>query len=129
METLEFNEEEPITVSVHPSLVEELKERQRQIVVETGRKCRGGITTFSRLAAMELRLSRESGHNIMEELKKIGKSLEIKRIDNREYVPYEFYKNLYIFSSALMKKKDHKQIRVEVSKIKGMQKNEVEILW
>jgi len=42
-----------------------------------------------------------------------------------DFVRYEYFKKLYIYSSILKKKKDQQQINVDVSKIKGLKKNEI----
>lgn len=128
---LNFPDEKPTTILVHPSLVEELKERQRIFFEETGRKNNGGLTTFSRLASLELRAMRLSGDELFKEIKRKHKDIKKYMIieDGTQYVPFELYKNLYIFASALSKKKDQKQIKVEIAKIKGIQKNEINILW
>lgn len=122
-------EDPPVTVAVHPMLLEELKAMQSQIFEETKRKSLGGVTTYSKLAALQLRLIRTQGKSIWDELKKNHKNIDVKIIDGIEYVPYTLYKNLYIYSEVLSKKKDNKQIKVEIAKIKGIQKDEINILW
>jgi hypothetical protein len=47
----------------------------------------------------------------------------------REVVAYEHFKKMFIFSTLLRKKKDQQQIRVEVQKIKGLKKNDVNCFW
>lgn len=122
----------PIVVAVHPNLVDELKQRRDLMEKETGRKTKGGITCFSEMAAFELMLLRASGENIMREILNLDNIPIHKCFENgieKEFVPYEIFKKLYIYSSALNKKKDIKQIKVEVSKIKGMKKNEIKYLF
>jgi hypothetical protein len=116
-------------------MVEELKARKNMIESETGRKSKGGLTCFSELAAHELRLLRMSGEKIIAE---IGNELKLKNIPvnkfiinglEREYVPYEVYKKLFIFIEVLNKKKDQQQIKMEVIKLKGMKKNEITFIY
>jgi hypothetical protein len=127
-----FEKERPIVAAVHPKLIEELKHRQISMEEATGRKTRGGMTTFSEQAGYELESIRTSGQRIMSEIFKL-KEVPIKKFIingiELDFVPYEYYKKLYIFSSVLHKKKDQKQIKVEVQKIKGLQKDEVKIFW
>jgi len=126
-----FNEK-PIVAAVHPNLIEELKERKRAIEEETGRKTKGGLTCFSEMAALELRTLRLSGKELMEKISKL-KTPPIKKIvengTETEYVPYEFFKKLYILSSVLNKKKDRNSFIIDVSKVKGLKKNEIQYFW
>lgn len=126
------DEERPIVAAVSPDLIEELKFRQAILEDETGRKTRGGLTTFSKLAARELKAMRCSGEELMFQLIK-NKNPPVRKFlvngAELEFVPYELYKKLYILASALNKKKDQQQIHVEVSKIKGLKKNEVKMFW
>lgn len=127
-----LNEDRAVVAAVHPELVEELKFRQAILEQETGRKTRGGLTTFSKLAARELKAMRCSGEQLMFELFK-QKNVPVRKFlvngSELEFVPYECFKKLYIYSSALNKKKDQQQIHVEVAKIKGLKKNEVRMFW
>jgi len=131
-----FNiDERPVTVAVHPKLIDELKHRKESIEKETGRKAKGGLTTFSEMAAMELNSIREGGEKIMQEIFKTYKikDLPVKRFSNmgieEEYVPYEIFKKLYILCSVLSRKKDQTPIRLEVTKIRGLNKNEIIYFW
>lgn len=131
-----FNtEERPVTVAVHPRLIDELKIRKEYIEKCTGRKTRGGLTTFSETAAMELKSIRESGNKIMEEINKTfrNKDLVIKKITEmgveREYVPFELFKKMYDLCSVLCRKKDINIIQLELTKMKGLKKNEIIALW
>jgi len=99
---------------------------------ETGRKTKGGLTCFSEMAAHELKCMRLTGEELLKEIIKTNHPPVKKFLVNgveTEFVPYEIFKKLYIFSTALKKKKDHKQIRVEVSKIRGLKKNEISYFW
>ncbi len=127
------NNERPIVAAIHPTLINELKIRKEEIEKETGRKAKGGITCFSELAALELRSIRQSGNKIYNEILKI-KCIPVKKIIKKngvetEYVPYEFFKKIYILASALKHKKDEKQIKIEITKIKGLKKNEIKYFW
>lgn len=122
----------PIVAAVHPKLIAELKERQESMERATGRKTRGGMTTFSEQAGYELELIRSSGDKLVKEIFKMREVPLKKFIVNgieMDFVPYEHYKKLLIFSSVLHKKKDQQQLKVEVAKIKGLQKNEVKLFW
>lgn len=125
-------EEEFITVRVHPLLVEELKIRKETIERETERKAKGGLTIFSELAALELKGIRHSGSEIMRELLKL-KDIPVKKFDDegveKDFVPYEIFKTLYRFASVLSRKKDQNSIRMEITKIRGLKKNEVKLFW
>lgn len=118
----------PIIAAIHPSMVEELKIRKETLEKETGRKTRGGITCFSELAALELRLIRLSGDKILQEMFSLKNPPIKKIIENgieKEYVSYEVYKKLFLYLSVLSKKKDSQQIILEINKLKGMKKNEI----
>jgi hypothetical protein len=127
-----MNGDRPVTVAINPRLIEELKIRKETIEKETERKAKGGITCFSELAALELKSIRQSGDKIFKEILKI-KKVPVKKIIergvDREYVPYEIFKKLLILSSALNRKKDQKQIKLEITKIRGIKKNEIKFLW
>jgi hypothetical protein len=128
-------EERPITVAVHPRLIEELKFRKEFIERYTGRKTRGGLTTFSEAAAMELKSIRETGDKTMYEINKIFKQKDLlvkKFTENgveREFVPFEIFKRLYDLSAVLCRKKDTDVMQLELNKIKGLKKNEILCLW
>ena len=123
-----MNEPRPIVAAIHPNLIEEFKIRKKLIEDETGRKTKGGITCFSEMAAFELKLLRLSGDELMKNILKI-KNPPIKRIIENdkevEYVPYEYFKKIYIYTSLLNKKKDTKQFSIQVTKLKGINKNEI----
>ena len=124
--------EKPVVIAVHPSLISELKLRKEIFENETGRKTRGGLTCFSEMAANELKMSRMSGDEIMKEILKI-KDIPIKKFVEegvvKEFVSYDIFKKIFILSSALNKRKDQKQLKMEIIKIKGMNKNEVKYLF
>ena len=124
--------ERPVVAAIHQRLIDELKERKDVIENETGRKAKGGITCFSELAALELNSIRKSGDQIFKEILKIRK-LPVKKITERgverEYIPYEVFKKLQILASSLNRKKEQKQIRVEITKIRGLKKNDIKYFW
>lgn len=122
----------PVTIAVHPKLEHELKERRKELEDVTNRPIRGGLTTYSEFAAFELEAIRKSGDEIHKDILKLNKpkvfDFEINGI-NRQFVPYEYFKKLFIFASVLNKKKDQQQINVDLSKLKGLKKNDVKIYW
>jgi hypothetical protein len=122
----------PVTIAVHPKLEFELKKRREELEGVTNRPVKGGLTTYSEFAAFELEAIRKSGTQINKEILKIKNpdvfEFEIKGID-RQFVPYEHFKKLFIFASILNKKKDQQQINVDLSKLKGLKKNDVNIYW
>jgi len=122
----------PVVVAVHKKLEFELKERKRELEAVTGRPVKGGLTTYSEFAAFELETIRKSGDQINAEILKI-KSPDVHDIVidsiNRKMVPYEHFKKLFIFTSILNKKKDQKQINVDITKLKGLKKNNVRIFY
>ena len=124
--------ERPVTIAVHPKLEAELKKRREELESVTKRPVRGGLTTYSEFAAFELEGIRKSGEQINKEILKI-KEPEIFDFEingsSRQFVTYEFFKKLFIFASILNKKKDQQQINVDLSKIKGLKKNEFKIFW
>ncbi|MCK9430228.1 MAG: hypothetical protein M0R17_09515 [Candidatus Omnitrophica bacterium] len=128
-------EERPVTVAVHPRLIEELKKRKEQIELETGRKMWGGLTKSSEMASMELKEIRKSGDDLMKDILKECnyKELPIKKIVEgnieKEYVPYEIFKKLHRMVAVLSKKKDQTQIQLEVTKMRGIKKNEIICFW
>lgn len=127
-----INRIRPVTVAVHPKLEFELKERRRELEDITDRPVRGGLTTYSELAAFELESIRKSGCEINKEIFKI-KGPDIFEFDvngvRRQFVAFENFKKLFILASILNKKKDKQQINVDLSKLKGLKKNNVEIFW
>lgn len=126
------NQERPIVAAIHPKLIDELKIRKEIIEKETERKTKGGITCFSELAALELKSIRLSGEKIYKEILKIKNLPMQKLIKNgieREYVPYEIFKKLLILASSLNRKKDQKQLKLEITKIRGLKKNEIKYVW
>lgn len=120
-----------LTAQVHVNLINELKIRKQQIQDETTRPFSGGLPWVSQLAAEELRYMRMSG----EELNKILNDLKIKIIqieqqgEVRSFVSYEDFKKFFRVVTALNKKKDQNQIKLEIQKIKGLKKNEIKFLW
>lgn len=127
-----MEEERPIVAALHPKLIEELKIRKEVIERETGRKAKGGVTCFSEMAALELRAIRQSGERILKEIYRL-KEFPIKKIviDGREeeFVPRELFKKIFIFCSVLSRKKDQNSIKIEMTKIRGLKKNEVKYFW
>ena len=124
--------ERPVIIAVHPKLEFELKERRRELESVTGRPVKGGLTTYSELAAFELELIRMSGYEITQRALKL-KEVPIKEIEvngvKRQFVAYEHFKKLFILLSALNRKKDQQKIYVDLSKLKGLKKNEVKIFY
>ena len=122
----------PIVVAVHPNLINELKTRQEQLQKETGRPTKGGLTIFSQIAAEELKCMRLSTEYLQNQIENISRFKPIEIMQGNEikmFVPFDIYKNLLLFSSALYKKTDTKQIRLEIQKIKGLKKNEIRFPW
>lgn len=127
-----IGDERPVVVAVHKKLEFELKERKRELESVTGRPVKGGLTTYSEFAAFELETIRKSGDAINAEILKLN-SPEVHDVEvdgmNRKMVPYEHFKKLFIFASILNKKKDQKQINVDITKLKGLKKNDVRIFY
>lgn len=125
-------QDKPIVVAIHPKLVNELKIRKEIIESETERKAKGGITCFSEMAAMELNSIRASGKKIYDEILKL-KNIPVKKFTEngveKDFVPYEIFKKIYIFSSILSRKKDQTPLRIEITKIRGLKKNEFKYFW
>ena len=124
--------ERPVTIAVHRKLEFELKKRREELEGVTNRPIRGGLTTYSEFAAFELEAIRKSGEDLVREALKLEHP-EIYNFDingiRRQFVSYEHFKKLFILTSILNKKKDQKQINVDLSKLKGLKKNNVEIYW
>lgn len=124
--------ERPVTIAVHPKLEFELKKRREELESVTERPVKGGLTTYSELAAFELETIRKSGEEINQEILKM-KETEIREFEvhgvKRQFVTYEHFKKLFIFASILNKKKDNQQINVDLSKLKGLKKNDVKIYY
>jgi len=127
-----IDRERPVTIAVHPKLENELKERRKELESVTNRPIRGGLTTYSEFAAFELEGIRKTGDEINKEISKLDKpnifEFEINGV-KRQFVTYEHFKKLFIFASVLKKKKDQQQINVDLSKLKGLKKNDVKIYW
>jgi len=124
--------ERPVTVAVHPKLEYELKIRKQQTEELTERPMKGGLTTYSKLAAFELESIRKSGEELMQEIYKMNEIKTYKfEIDGTEedFVNYNDFKKLYIFMAILNKKKDQKQINMDITKLRGLKKNEANIFW
>lgn len=133
-----FSKVRPITVAIHPNLKHELEIRKEIIEKELGRKTHGGITCFSEMAALELWALRQSGKKIMSEILKLSKNEESLdkyihkfKINGVEqpFIPFWIFKKIYIFSSVLNLKKDEKNIKMEVHKIRGLKKNDIKYWW
>jgi predicted transcriptional regulator len=127
-----IEKERPVTVAVDPKLEIELKLRKQELENETGKPIRGGLTTYSKMAAQELECIRKSGEDIYKNILKL-EQVPIHNItingENKQVVEYDFFKKLFIFVKILNKKKDQRQIQIDVSKLKGMKKNEINIFW
>ena len=122
----------PVVVAIHPKLEFELKIRKQDLESATDKPIKGGITTYSKMAAFELEAIRKSGDEINKEILKLHTVPISKfKVDNKiqEFVPYNFYKKLFIFTSILKKKKDQQQINVDLTKLRGLKKNDVKIFW
>lgn len=119
----------PVVIACHPLLQEELKIRQEELFKETGRKTKGGITTFSKIAAWELSMIRQSGNEIKSQIEDINQQIKTKVVDGEEYVSYHLYKKLYILTSILNKRKDTNQIILDIHKPRGSKKNEINFQW
>ena len=124
-----MRDEKPVTIAVNCKLQEELKIRQQEILQETGRRMRGGITSISEIAALELSLIRKSGYEISKKMKSEFDNVKIIQKDGIDYVPFFLYKKLYILMSILNKKKDENQITLQIFKPRGSKKNIHKALW
>lgn len=122
----------PVQILVHPKLEYELKKRREELEDVTNRAVKGGLTTYSEFAAFELAAIRKSGSDINKEILKV-KTPKIFEFDitgtKRQFVTYENFKKLFILTSILNKKKDQKQINVDLSKLKGLKKNDCKLFW
>jgi GMP synthase PP-ATPase subunit len=126
-----INEERPVVAAIHPNLARELRLRKEILELETQRPTKGGLTIFSKLAAEELRLMRESEKVICQELKIQNTKVyefEVLGVMKRFVLEGDF-KKITMYCAALNKKKDNHQIRLEIQKIKGLKKNEIKFLW
>ncbi len=131
-EYIPWKENDAEVIAVHPKLKEELKERKDMVEKETGRPPKGGITTFSAMAAMELKSLRQSSEQIMKEVLKLKEIKAQKFIVNGKeeyFIPYGTYKKLFLFVSVINRKKDNSTIKLEVNKIKGLKKNEIKFFY
>lgn len=129
---MNLDEERPVIVAVHKRLERELKKRREELEGITGRPVKGGLTTYSRMAAFELESIRKSGKELLKEVLKLKdvETYKFKINGNMEdFVRYEHFKKLFIYMSILNKKKDQQQINVDLTKLKGCKKNNVEIFW
>jgi len=143
-----FNgQERAIVAAVHPNLIVELKLRRKIVEDLTNRKTKGGLTCLSQMASEELKAIRQSGEEILKEInflkiKSEGYNYKFRRFINEgnevfvsleevktEFIPLDFFKRIYILASALHKKKDQKQLKIEVTKVKGLKKNEINYFW
>jgi hypothetical protein len=127
-----IDEERAVVIAVHPKMEYELKKRKEELEKITGKPIRGGLTTYSKFAAFELETIRKSGEEINREILKVG-APEIYEFDveqeKRQFIAYEIFKKLFILTSILNKKKDHRQINVDLTKIKGLKKNDAKIYY
>lgn len=121
-----------VIVAVHPKLENELKIRKQELESVTERPIKGGLTTYSKIAAFELEAIRKSGDEIVEEILKI-QDIPVNKFSldgvETEFVQYEYFKKLFIYLAILNKKKDQHQINVDLTKLKGLKKNDVKIYW
>ena len=127
-----IEKDRPVTIAVHPKLEVELKMRKQELEDVTGKPIKGGLTTYSQMAAFELETIRKSGNYILKEILNI-KNVKIYKLntgsESIDVVPYDYFKKLFILSSILNKRKDQKQIKVDLTKLKGLKKNDVKIYW
>lgn len=121
-------EERPVTLAVHTSMQDELKLRQMELFTETSRKNKGGITTISEIAALELKLIRQSSTAINKAALQLNSNIHPVIIEGVEYIPYHLYKKLFIYLSILNKRKDTNQIVLQIFKPRGCKKHEIKIL-
>jgi hypothetical protein len=124
--------ERAVTVAIHPKLEAELKARKEELESATGKPIKGGLTTYSKMAAFELEAIRKSGDELRKEILKLNKVPIFNfNVDgeNKDFVDYDYFKKLFIYLSILNKKKDQQQINVDLTKLKGLKKNNVEIYW
>lgn len=121
-----------VIVAVHPKLENELKIRKQELESVTERPIKGGLTTYSKIAAFELEAIRKSGDEIVEEILKL-QDIPVNKFSldgvETEFVQYEYFKKLFIYLAILNKKKDQHQINVDLTKLKGLKKNDVKIYW
>lgn len=115
-------------IAVHPNLLEELKIRKELVERETERPTEGGITAFSGMAALELKLLRQSSDKIINEVLHL-KELKSYKVGERHFIPYDDFKRLLMLLSVLNRKKDQSPIKIEITKIRGLKKNEMKYLW
>jgi len=124
-----MKDDKPVTIAVNTKLQDELKIRQKEILQETGRRMRGGITSISEVAALELSLIRQSGYMISKHIEKEFRNIQFIQKEGIDYVPFFLYKKLYILMSILNKKKDENQIILQIFKPRGSKKNVHKVLW
>ena len=124
--------ERSVIVAIHPKLEFELKERKMELESITGKPIKGGLTTYSKIAAFELEAIRKSGDEIKKEILKL-RNIAIYKFnlngEETDFVPYDYFKKLFIYLSILNKKKDQQQINVDLTKLKGLKKNDVKVYW
>jgi hypothetical protein len=127
-----INRIRPVVIAVHPNLINELKIRQEEFKIQTGRNS-GGLTIFSELAAQELKYLRMSNQELYNTFNNIKVKINPIKIDvcgeERMFIPYEDFKKIIGVTHSLFRKKDQKQIKLEIQKVKGLKKNEIKFLW
>lgn len=124
-----MNEKErPRVCAIHRDLEREFKIRKEEMEELTGNKIDGGLTTISQLVAHEIRLLRGSKEEIEKRIAE-AKKISIKKFNEVKYIEYQVYQKLLNLCSILSKKKDNRQIIIDISKIRGLKKNELEFFW
>ncbi len=124
--------ERAVIVAIHPKLEAELKARKEELESVTGKPIKGGLTTYSKMAAFELEAIRKSGDELKKEILKLEDfPVQSFNVDGEEkdFIEYSYFKKLFIYLSILNKKKDQQQINVDLTKLKGLKKNNVKVYW
>ena len=123
----------PIVAAIDPLMVEEFKLRKKALEDITGRKTKDGLTCYSKWSAIELKLFRLSSEELLKEIFKFKDPPIKKFLENgnmTDYVLYSDFIKLFKYINALnLNKKDNKKIILEIERLKGTKKNEINFIY
>jgi hypothetical protein len=125
-----------VVLAIHPILANELKIMKFEMEKLGGLPTEGGFTSYSEIIGRQIRLMREKKENkdLMQYISDSEISIKNPIMHNSEKgvipcIPLEVFKKVFISLIALNKMKDEQQVRFELTKIKGIKKNEIKFLY
>lgn len=127
-----------VILAVHPLLANELRMLKHIMEKENNfLPPEGGYTTYSKILGEQIRQIRlgnkdpELRRMIFESKNYLKEPLMYKNFEDQiiPCIPLGLFKKLYLMLLTLNSKKDQQKIRLEISKMKGIQKNDVKFIY